>query len=154
MCRCGMGPDERAQWESAAERALRRGELSEALGALRRLAAAFPADEHVAARLARLQDALEPAELLNPKATFRAEPDGPPQSPLDDAERRAARGDFVGAIRLYQQLLAAQPTNQLARERLDELTRLSQVQAPRSSPPTVEGTLNALLHRISSRRRG
>lgn len=148
-----MGPDERTQWEAMAERALRRGELSEAVQALAQLAAAFPADAQLAGRLAQLKESLQPAELLNPRAAFRAEPDAPPQSPVDDAERRAARGDYVGAIRLYQQLLAAQPSNQLARERLDELTRLSQVQAPRSSPPSREGTLNALLHRIASRRR-
>jgi hypothetical protein len=148
-------PDERSEVESRAERSLRRGELSEAFKLVTELTRAFPADRHLADRLAQLKDNIDPAELLNPKSNLRAEPEGPPRTPVDEAEQRAARGDYAGAIALYRRLLAERPDSDLLRERLDELFHLATAQNPHRElrAPTPEALLNELLQRIASRNR-
>ena len=148
-----MTPEERQSIEARADRALRRGELSEAFRLFQQLKGAFPDDAALQTRIALLQETLQPAELLSPKANFRAEPAGAPQSPMDEAEVRAARGDYAGAIALYRTLLAARPDSELIKERLAELFGLVQAQAPRRAPHQREAVLAELLSRISTRKR-
>ncbi|NVJ18576.1 hypothetical protein HV826_31115, partial [Myxococcus sp. AM010] len=58
-----MNPAARADMESRADRALRRGELTEALGMYESLARAFPHDAALALKLANARELLQPAEL-------------------------------------------------------------------------------------------
>lgn len=139
--------------ETRAERSLRRGELSEAFRLFRQLANAFPQDQALAQRIRDLEESLQPSELLSPRANFRAEGSDAPQSPMDQAEALAAKGDFAGAIALYRTLLAQRPDSELIRERLAELFGLVQAQAPRRSPFQRESLLADLLSRIAARRR-
>ncbi len=151
-----MSPLEREAVEAKAERALRRGELSEAFGLYKTLTAAFPADQSLARRVAELQENLQPAELMNPKSNFRSESiAGAPSSPYDAAEVCASKGDYRGAIAIYRKLMADRPDSELVRERLTELFQLAQAgQAP---PAPVKKPLDAvladLLSRISDRKR-
>ena len=61
-----MTDDERDTLEAKAERALRRGELSEAFALFSKLIAAFPEDTALAQRVAELRENLQPLELANP----------------------------------------------------------------------------------------
>lgn len=150
-----MTPADRHSLETRAERCLRRGELSEAFSLFRELVAAFPDDAALRSRLTELEGSLQPAELLNPRSNFRPEPEAAPRSPTEDAERRAAQGDYPGAIAAYRQILEAKPDNELVRERLAELFTLAQAAAPRPSAPTRhrEAVLGELLSRIGARKR-
>lgn len=147
-----MSPLERQAHESRAERALKRGELAAALDELRALAAAFPDDPGLAARLAQLEANVSPQD-LTARAPISSEPSGVFASPMHEAEARAARGDFAGAIALYRRLLSDKPQLELVKERLAELFQLAQAsEAPRQSV-SREQVLEHLLGRISSRRR-
>jgi tetratricopeptide (TPR) repeat protein len=149
-----MTPEERHSLETQAERHLRRGELSEAFEQFQQVARAFPADTALQARIAQLKENLQPAELMNPRSNFHSEPAGGGQTPVDQAEALASRGDYAGAIGLYRKLLAERPESELIRERLAELFRLVQAQKPRrASPQARENLLAELLGRISSRKR-
>ncbi|MDX2014241.1 MAG: tetratricopeptide repeat protein [Myxococcaceae bacterium] len=146
---------DRQALEARAERSLRRGELSEAFSLYRQLVAAFPADAALKERLGQLEASIQPAELMSPKANFRAEPDDAPRSETEQAERLAAAGDYAGAISAYRRLLTARPDNELVRERLSELFTLARAAAPRPSAPTAnrEAVLGELLSRIGARKR-
>jgi tetratricopeptide (TPR) repeat protein len=147
-----VSPEDRAGLERRAERHLRRGELKEALAAYRSLAAAFPDDPALAGRLGLVQESLQPAELAATPSGVRAEPPGGHATPAHQAETLAARGDFRGAIEIYQRLLEDQPRAELLVERLAELRQLAS--ATRSRPAlSREHLLEHLLSRISSRRR-
>lgn len=150
-----MTPEERKTLEAQAERHLRRGELSEAFEQFQHLSRAFPADVALAARITQLKESLQPAELMNPRSNFHSEPaDAATATPVDQAEALATRGDYAGAIGLYRRLLGERPDSELIRERLAELFRLAQAQAPRRpSPQAREHLLAELLARISSRKR-
>lgn len=148
-----MTPEQRQTLEAQAERHLRRGELSEAFEQFREVARAFPDDEHLRARITQLQENLQPAELMNPRSNFHSEP-AQGDTPADRAEAMAARGDYGGAIGLYRKVLAERPDSQLVRERIEELFRLVQAQAPRRPTPQArEHFLQELLQRITARRR-
>jgi tetratricopeptide (TPR) repeat protein len=145
-------PEERAVLERGAERSLRRGELKEAVAAFRALSAAFPEDGALSNRLALVEETLQPAELAASLGASRSEPSGGHASPTHRAEALAARGDFKGAIAIYQQLLLQSPTAELLSERLVELRQLAA--ATRSRPAlSREHLLEHLLDRISTRRR-
>lgn len=150
-----MTPEERAQLEQQIERAVRRGELADAIGHLRALAADFPDDDTVAEKLKQLEESLQPAELMSAKANVRWDSPVPTVSPVDAAERLAAKGDFAGAIAAYRKVLAAQPGSELVKERLAELFALAQARAPRRPLPPKDKTLvlSELLARIDARRR-
>ena len=147
-----VSPEERAALERRAERHLRRGELKEAVTAYRLLASAFPADQALAARLSLVEETVPPSELARTPSGIRSDPSGVHGSPAHQAEALAARGDFRGAIAIYQQLLEGAPLAELLSERLAELRQLAA--ATRSSPPlSREHLLEHLLTRISTRRR-
>jgi tetratricopeptide (TPR) repeat protein len=149
-------PDDRHALEQRAERSLRRGELSEAFSIFKQLIAAFPGDEGLLRRVSELEGALQPAELLNAKANFRAEPQQAPRTATEHAERLADAGDYAGAISAYRRLLTERPDNDLVKERLQELFVLAQAAAPKPSAPTArrEAVLGELLSRIDARKRG
>ncbi len=158
-----MTQDERDTLEAKADRAMRRGELAAALALLQQLSTAFPADAAVAEKLRNLKDNLQPSELTSAKSRFAPEPTAPQgSSPLDEAERLAARGDFAGAIAGYRKALAARPDSELLKERLAELFKMMQAQAPRRPAPvpvpvpvvkSPELALSELLDRIAERRK-
>lgn len=152
-----MTQDERDTLEAKADRAMRRGELAAALALLQQLSTAFPADAAVAEKLRNLKDNLQPSELTSAKSRFAPEPAAPQaSSPLDEAERLAARGDFAGAIAGYRKALAARPDSELLKERLAELFKMMQAQAPRRPVPVVKSpelALSELLDRIAERRK-
>jgi tetratricopeptide (TPR) repeat protein len=148
-----MMPDERRTLEASAERHLRRGELREAVSLLQQLVQTYPGDAALIERLAQLEENLQPAELMSPKAALRSDPKIAP-SPMHDAEALASRGDFAGAITIYRQLLAQNPAAELVRERLAELFQLAQARSPaRPTGSSRAQVLEHLLERITSRRR-
>ncbi len=153
-----MTAEEREALETRADRAMRRGELSTAIELYGQLLTAFPGDAGLTAKLARLKENLQPMELVSAKSRFKPEPAlGPGAAPLDEAEALAARGDYGGAIARYRKALADKPDSELLKERLAELFRLVQAQAPRRSPPSApkspEVQLTQWLDRISTRRK-
>lgn len=158
-----MTPAERTETERQVERALRRGELAEAVGLLEVLARAFPADAALGTRLAEVRGALQPDELLRPRVVpvhvVDEEHAGEAPSLAHEGERLFARGDFAGAAAAYRQALRERPDSELLRERLEELFELARAQAPvrpAAPPPGGEDArsrLEALLDRVATRRR-
>lgn len=143
-----------------AERALRRGELAEAVGLYSTLVQQFPQDEALAQKLALLRESLQPMELHSPKAAAPKEERLPlgPSSPIQEGERLFALGDYAGAAAAYRRALQERPDNELIKERLIELYRLAQaapVHSPtdRALPKEPEPLLHALLDRLAARRR-
>jgi len=155
-----MTPDVRAETESRAERALRRGDLADAVSLYETLVAAFPGEAPLARKLAELRDSLQPMELHSPKARFRDEAtvSQRPSTPAQEGERLFALGDYAGAAAAYRRAVAERPDSELLKERLLELFRLAQA-APRHSPTDQAlprdpaARLEALLDRLASRRR-
>jgi tetratricopeptide (TPR) repeat protein len=157
-----MTPEARAEMVAHAERALRRGELSEALSLYETLCQAFPEDQALALKLSNLRETLQPQELqalraLQASARPEAIPQGP-SSPAAEGERLFALGDYAGAAAAYRRALQERPDNELIRERLEELYRLARalpVHSPtdRKLPRQAEPLLNALLDRLAARRR-
>ena len=80
--------------EARADRALRRGELAEALELFEHLLAAFPREEALAVKLAHLRDSLQPKELQLLKTRVREPQRLPlgPASPMQEGERLFALG--------------------------------------------------------------
>ena len=128
-----MEPEEREAVEAKADRAMRRGELSTALELFQQLLTAFPGDVGLQRKLSGLKENLQPMELVS------------------------AKSDYPGAIARYRKALSEKPDSELLKERLAELFRLVQAQAPRRAAPpapkTPEGVLSEWLDRISSRRK-
>ncbi|WNG47801.1 hypothetical protein F0U60_29470 [Archangium minus] len=158
-----MKPEARAEMVAHAERALRRGELSEALSLYETLCRAFPEDSALALKLANLREMLQPEELQALQA-LQASPQPVesiplgPSSPAAEGERLFALGDYVGAAAAYRRALHERPDNELFRERLEELYRLARtlpVHSPtdRKLPRQAEPLLHALLDRLAARRR-
>ncbi len=150
-----MDPEQRAHLEQQIERAVRRGELADAIEHLRTLASAFPDEAAIADKLRQLEETLQPAELMSAKANVRWDSPLPTLSPVDAAERLAAKGDYAGAIAAYRKVLAGQPGSDLVKERLAELFALAQARAPKRPVPPKDKTLvlSELLARIDARRR-
>ncbi|WP_224369931.1 tetratricopeptide repeat protein [Hyalangium versicolor] len=156
-----MTLEARAEMQARAERALRRGELAEAVGLYETLVQQFPHDEALAQKLALLRESLQPMELQSPKARPPAR-DEPlhqgPSSPVQEGERLFALGDYAAAAAAYRRALQDHPHNELIQERLVELYRLA-TSAPRYSPTDKalpkepEDRLQALLDRLAARRR-
>lgn len=154
-----MTQDERADLESRAERAKRRGEMAEALSLLEQVARAFPDDVALGERLGLLRGSLQPMELQSAKTKFDVVKSGSANSsPEQEGERLFSLGDYAGAAAAYRRALTARPDSALIKERLFELFRLAQA-APKHSPTdkslpkNPEELMQALLDRISSRRR-
>lgn len=160
-----MTPDERTEAESRADRALRRGELSTALQLYQAIAAAFPQDELVQQKLARIKENLQPMELSHAKTRVPLGEAPAPTNSIQSAEALAARGDYAGAIALYRKALEKRPDSDLIRERLTELFQIAQSLAPPSksgsvpkpppsqAPVSTARLLSDLLDQISRRRR-
>ena len=157
-----MNPEARAEMVAHAERALRRGELSEAVGLYERLCRAFPQDEALSLKLANLREMLQPEELQAlrssaPPLPVERIPQGP-SSPVAEGERLFALGDYAGAAAAYRRALQERPNSELIRERLEEIFRLARalpVTSPtdRKLPRQTEPLLHALLDRLAARRR-
>ncbi len=149
---------------SQADRARRRGEMSEAVRLYEQALAQDPGDEVVQRKLANVRENLQPSELaalqLARATASAAEPPPPlkPMTPEQEGERLFALGDFGGAAAAYRRALRDKPDSELIRERLVELFQLAQA-APRNSStdqalpkdPTLK--LQALLDRISARKK-
>jgi tetratricopeptide (TPR) repeat protein len=148
-----MTEAEREALESQVDRHVRRGELSEAFGALEKLVQAFPDDAGLADRLAQLEASLDPSERRRVAVT-RIDPTGGHKSPMHLAEAHAAAGRYAEAISIYRTLLASRPDWDLVKERLAELFQLAQVAAPPKTTVNREAVLEHLLERISTRKRG
>ncbi|HEX8436471.1 tetratricopeptide repeat protein [Archangium sp.] len=158
-----MSPEARAEMVAHAERALRRGELSEAVSLYESLCRAFPEDPSLALRLSNLREMLQPQELQvlqSLRASAEAEPVVPqsPSTPVSEGERLFVLGDYVGAAAAYRRALQEQPQSELLRERLVEVYRLARalpVHSPtdRELPRQAEPLLQALLDRLAARRR-
>lgn len=146
---------------SRGERALRRGEMSEALRLFEEALRAAPGDEGILRKLANVRENLQPSELQSVMFT----PPPPPaelstraMSPEQEGERLFALGDYVGAAAAYRRALRDKPDSELIRERLVELFNLAQA-APRARPTEQklpqrpEEKLQALLDRIASRKK-
>jgi tetratricopeptide (TPR) repeat protein len=127
-----------AELEQRAERAVRRGELLLALELFESLLAENPEEERVRQRMESVRALLQPSELVNRR---RAEPEAPEQTApeaLSDAEHgeiHASAGRFEEALHWYEKALAKNPTNELLRERLEELRGLA--------PPGARADLGA-----------
>jgi predicted Zn-dependent protease len=147
-----MTAEERLRLEREAERALKRGELVEAVSHLRLIAAQAPSDSALAERIAQLEASLEPSERAR-LPTNHTPPPQPSPSPLAQAEHLAHRGDYAGAVVLLQTYLRQTP-NALVEERLAELVALAHARAPaRANPGDKTLLLAELLRRIETRRR-
>ncbi len=149
----------RADLEVRADRALRRGEVSEALALFEQLASAYPDDAALKTKLDNLRETLQPMELSSAKTRSADRATGmPPSSPEAEGERLLALGDFPGAISAYRRAFTQRPDSVLVQERLAEIFRLARA-APNTSPTDTklpreqEPMLRALLDRISARRR-
>ena len=145
-----------------AERALRRGELHEAVAIFRSLLAREPGSLELQARIRSVES------LLQPREVGAGRPPSPPTGSLSFerpptleqvAEALFDRGDYAGAVSTYQRVLQARPDHLLARERLEEIRAVAQHQ-PADEPRATELPLardrlyEELLARIASRRRG
>lgn len=157
-----MTPEERAPIESSADRAVRRGEMAEAVRLYRSLLGAFPEDGALRQKLEQLEESLQPMELTSAKAprpeTTRGQGVPAPLTPEQEGERLFQLGDYAGAAVAYRRALAQKPDSALIQERLMELVALAQ-SAPRNSPTDQalpdqpESLLQALLDRIAARKR-
>ena len=157
-----MTPEARAEMVAHAERALRRGEVSEAESLYQVLCRAFPEDAGLALKLANLRETLQPDELqLSQALQATSLPDSVPQgpsSPVAEGERLFTLGDYAGAAAAYRRALQERPDSELIRERLEELYRLARTlpshsPTDRNLPRKAEPLLHALLDRLAARRR-
>jgi tetratricopeptide (TPR) repeat protein len=154
-----MTPEARADMVARAERALRRGELTEAVSLYDTLCQTFPEDQALRLKHANLCEMLQPSEAQALQSAARP-PRAPlgPSSPSAEGERLFALGDYVGAAAAYRRALQERPDSELIRERLEELYRLARalpVHSPtdRALPLEPEPLLEALLDRVAARRR-
>ncbi|MDQ3265978.1 MAG: tetratricopeptide repeat protein [Myxococcota bacterium] len=160
-----MSAPEIQELVSQADRARRRGEMSEAVRLYEQVLAQDPGDEAVQRKLANVRENLQPSELaalqLARATAASTEPSAPqlrPMTPEQEGERLFALGDFAGAAAAYRRALRDKPDSELIRERLVELFQLAQA-APRNSttdqalPRDPTQKLQALLDRISARKK-
>lgn len=140
-----------------------------ALAAYERLAADFPADPRLKGRLETLRDGLQPMELFHPKSAA----EGPGAvSDTQLGEEAANLQDWPTAIAAYERARAADPTNELVKERLGELRKMAAPAGesgltalaeplggsaasapPEAPPPDPTAVLQGLLERVRQRRR-
>ena len=112
--------------EQRAERAVRRGELLVAIEHFEAHLAQHPDDERVRSRMEAVRALLQPSELVSRRRTEPEEPDAA-TAPAGDAEvgeMHAGSGRFAEAAEAYERAIAANPENELFRERLQELRLL------------------------------
>jgi len=121
--------DSAADLEQRAERAVRRGELLTAIELFEQLLATSPADERLRQRVESVRALLQPRELQDPPRTeaedVEAEAPALPQTDAEQGELHASAGRFAQAVHCYERAAASAPTNELLRERLEELRELA-----------------------------
>ncbi len=115
-----------SELEQRAERAVRRGELLAAIEHFEAHLAQHPEDDRVRARMEAVRALLQPSEMVSRR---RTEPDdaasgGTPASDAEIGEMHAGSGRFAEAAQAYERAVAANPGNELLRERLAELRGL------------------------------
>jgi hypothetical protein len=147
----GMTPEQRAALEKRALRSLRRGDLGDALTALKAVAEAFPADPGLLERVRQIEGELQPEELAQVRSAS-PEPQAEYATPAQRAEALASRGDFAAAIAIYRSLAQAEPRSELIGERLAELFQLAQAATHKPALARIQ-LFEHLLDRIGSRRR-
>jgi hypothetical protein len=151
--------------KAEAERAVRRGELLDAVGLYQRVLVVEPDDPGALARLEALSDQIS-ADAGAGKTPVASTP-----TPALTAEQRAERlvesGDARGALAIYSEILRIRPDHVLAAERKREIelsldgAAPAQRPAPAREPPSSDSAprlgkeqfLEMLLARIASRRR-
>lgn len=116
-----------SELEQRAERAVRRGELLAAIEHFEAHLAQHPDDERVRTRMEAVRALLHPSEMVSRR---RTEPEGgdPASAPASDAEvgeMHASSGRFLEAAQAYERAVAANPENELLKERYEELRALS-----------------------------
>ena len=113
--------------EQRAERAVRRGERLAAIEHFEAHLAQHPEDERVRARMEAVRALLQPSELVSRRRTEPedAEPGQTPASDAEVGEIHASSGRFAEAAQAYERAVAANPENELIRERLEELRALA-----------------------------
>jgi tetratricopeptide (TPR) repeat protein len=114
--------------EQRAERAVRRGELLAALELYEAFLAQQPDDERIRSRMESVRALLQPSELVSRRRTEPEEPEAASAPPVSDAEQgeiHASSGRFAEAAEAYQRAAAANPENELLRERFLELRALA-----------------------------
>jgi len=153
-----------AELVSQADRARRRGEMSEAVRLYEQALAQTPDDETLQRKLAHVRENLQPSELAALQqaalaaSVQRPVPQLAPSTPEQEGERLFSLGDFAGAAAAYRRALRDKPDSELIRERLVELFQLAQA-APRNSttdkalPRDPQQRLQALLDRIAARKK-
>ena len=122
-----FGPVSSDDLEQRAERAVRRGELLAAIELFEEYLQQHPDDERIRARVESVRGLLQPSELVRRRRAEPEEPDAA-SAPAGDAERGealASSGRFAEAAEAYERAVAANPENELLRERLVELRALS-----------------------------
>ena len=107
--------------EARVDRAVRRGDLSQARADLVELLESFPDDARLKSRLEAFESTALPGELLPPRPAAAPAPASLPESPEVIAEQRVQAGDLAGALAAYRQAVKDHPENDLFRERLAEL---------------------------------
>ncbi len=108
------------EMEQRAERAVRRGELLVAIEHFEAHLAQHPDDERVRSRMEAVRALLQPSELVSRRRTEPEEPD----AATAPGEMHAGSGRFAEAAEAYERAIAANPENELFRERLQELRLL------------------------------
>jgi tetratricopeptide (TPR) repeat protein len=151
---------ERTERQAEAERALRRGELKEALAIFRELLVEAPDDPQIKARIAAIESLVQPRELSEAPAKSAPSVDRERAPTLEEtAETLFENGDVAGAIAVYERILRDRPEHELARERCAELKALHVRLRPETAE-SIEGLpmnrpdlMKALLARIAVRRK-
>ncbi|MBS2024260.1 MAG: hypothetical protein JST92_17805 [Deltaproteobacteria bacterium] len=111
--------------ELRADRAVRRGELLNALELYEALLAQSPEDERLRSRIESVRSLLQPSELVHRrKAEPTPEPQAEPMTDAEEGELHASEGRFIEAAQAYRNAVAKNPGNELLRERLLELMKL------------------------------
>lgn len=156
---------DRVQRQAEAERAVRRGELKQALAIYRELAREAPEDPLLPSRIATIESLLQPDEIsaAGPAPAPDAGASLSRSATLEQtAEVLFERGDIAGAVATYERVLKEKPGNELARERHAELAHLAQLSTPArpagpasalARPKQGPELLEALLSRIAQRRK-
>lgn len=114
-----MTPDQRVEMEARVDRAVRRGDLSQAREDLVVLLESFPDDARLRDRLEAFESTALPGELRPSRPATPSE--APSEAPEVLAERLVQEGDLPGALAAYRQAVTHHPENELFRERLAEL---------------------------------
>lgn len=130
-----MTPEQRVELEARVDRAVRRGDLSQARSDLVELLASFPEDERLRSRLEAFESTALPGEL---RPSRPSPPDAtlpPAEAPEVHAERLVQEGDLPGALAAYRRAVHANPENELLRERLAELFEQVRHQGEGTSDP-------------------